>query len=461
MSESPIKFRVAICIPHSGGGVGGLTVAYALSKSPHIHIDIYEAASKFTEIGAGINVWWRTRQVLKTLGLEDDVLRLLPFRPGEDRGKSGHATVSDFSESPAVPSIQYRKADQPEGGLLGVRRADFHETLLNRLTERCRTFTSKRLQSYTQSPDRDVPILLEFHDGTTATCDILIGADGIKSVVRKRMLQEAAVKAEVLKRDAEAAELRNLIEPRFSGVFAYRTLIPSEKLISISPQHRVFSSTVQYLGKNRASLSAIRHPVSRAKLSIQHMIAYPISFGRFINFIGYEVYPDKEGTYFEEAWVADADPKYVSKMYDGWDTEVSELMQITRWAINALETLPFYSFGNVAILGDAAHAMTPFQGAGAGQAIEDALVLSTLLAHERTTKRNAQQVLEIYSRVRQPVATGVARRSRMNGEYFSLRWPGLDKVLGKVQENLEWFSETDAGVDLERAIELLKTEVVT
>jgi salicylate hydroxylase len=71
----------------SGGGVGGLILASALSKSPDIRIDVYEAASKFTEMGAGVGVWWRTRQVLKYLGLEEDVVRLLSFRPGQDRGK--------------------------------------------------------------------------------------------------------------------------------------------------------------------------------------------------------------------------------------------------------------------------------------------------------------------------------------------------------------------------------------
>ena len=71
----------------SGGGVGGLTLAFALSRSPNIRVDIYEAASKFTEIGAGIGVWWRTKQVLTSLGLEEDIIRLLPFRPSEDQGK--------------------------------------------------------------------------------------------------------------------------------------------------------------------------------------------------------------------------------------------------------------------------------------------------------------------------------------------------------------------------------------
>ena len=77
----------------SGGGVGGLTLAFALSRSPNIRVDIYEAASKFTEIGAGIGVWWRTIQVLTSLGLEDDIIRLLPSRPGEDRCELGRYAV--------------------------------------------------------------------------------------------------------------------------------------------------------------------------------------------------------------------------------------------------------------------------------------------------------------------------------------------------------------------------------
>ena len=73
----------------SGGGVGGLSLAFALSRSPDIQVDIYEAASKFTEIGAGILVWRRTKQILASLGLEEDIIRLLPFHPGEDQSKPG------------------------------------------------------------------------------------------------------------------------------------------------------------------------------------------------------------------------------------------------------------------------------------------------------------------------------------------------------------------------------------
>jgi len=77
----------------SGGGVGGLILAFALSRSPNIRVDVYEAASKFAEIGAGIGIWWRTKQVLTSLGLEEDITRLLPSHPDEGQGEPGRYTV--------------------------------------------------------------------------------------------------------------------------------------------------------------------------------------------------------------------------------------------------------------------------------------------------------------------------------------------------------------------------------
>jgi hypothetical protein len=163
---------------------------------------------------------------------------------------------------------------------MGLHRAEFHAVLLNHLPTRCRTSSSKRLESYEQQPD--APIMLHFQDGSTATCDILIGADGLKSAVRKTMFQEAATWAESQHRNTEAAELRNLSEPRFSGAFCYRALIPAVRLSSISPQHRIFSSPVQvcfglliisdlsiiigfyhmqYLGENRVSSNIQRRSV--------------------------------------------------------------------------------------------------------------------------------------------------------------------------------------------------------
>jgi salicylate hydroxylase len=126
---------------------------------------------------------------------------------------------------------------------MGLHHAEFHGVLLSRLSSRCRTYLSKRLESYTQR--LGAPIQLCFHDGSTATCDILVGADGVKSVVRKTMFHEAALWAESQNRNADGPKLRSMSEPRFSGVLSYRTLIPAARLSSIAPQHRVFSSPVQ------------------------------------------------------------------------------------------------------------------------------------------------------------------------------------------------------------------------
>jgi salicylate hydroxylase len=108
-------------------------------------------------------------------------------------------------------------------------------------------------------------------------------------------------------------------------------------------------------------------------------MAYPISRGRFINFAAFEIRPHEEGTHFGGPWVADVDPSYVSSLFRGWEKEVCELIQVrarsldesfvdptlttrsqclsglkvTRWAVNVLPPLPFFAFGNVAILGDA------------------------------------------------------------------------------------------------------------
>jgi salicylate hydroxylase len=151
---------------------------------------------------------------------------------------------------------------------MSFHRAEFHGALLNRLPSCCGAFPSKRLESYTQQPGD--AIMLRFQDGSTATCDILLGADGVKSAVRKTMLHEAASWAESQHRNADAAELRSLSEPHLSGFFCYRALIPAERLSSISSQHRALSSGVQvsysllrvsdtvfyhmqYLGKNIVS----------------------------------------------------------------------------------------------------------------------------------------------------------------------------------------------------------------
>ena len=137
------------------------------------------------------------------------------------------------------------------GGLATLHRSDFQTVLLRRLSSRIHKYTSKRLTHYSQPSNTQEPIRLAFSDGTQALCDVLIGADGIKSAVRADMMQEMAVNAESKGRAAETAALRDCIHPEFSGAVAYRVIIPAERLAAVAPRHRALSAPYQYLGKDK------------------------------------------------------------------------------------------------------------------------------------------------------------------------------------------------------------------
>lgn len=124
------------------------------------------------------------------------------------------------------------------GGMIAFHRPDFHAVLLRHLPTSCRACTAKRILYYAQPRNASAPITLHFEDGSHATCDVLIGADGVKSAVRASLVQELAARASSAH---EAEELRRAAEPRWSGTSAYRATIPAEMLRALLPGHRVLS----------------------------------------------------------------------------------------------------------------------------------------------------------------------------------------------------------------------------
>ncbi|SRR6266545_7885983 len=122
-------------------------------------------------------------------------------------------------------------------------RPDFQKVLLSKLPPSYRVHCSKRLRSYTQRLGG--PISLLFEDGTEALCDVLLGADGLKSAVRRSLLCEKSQWAQGEGRWSEAADLTALIEPCWSGTNAYRALIPADKLRARHPHHRAITQPTQ------------------------------------------------------------------------------------------------------------------------------------------------------------------------------------------------------------------------
>ena len=128
-----------------------------------------------------------------------------------------------------------------KGGLLAFHRPDFHGVILRHLSSHCRTYTGKRLVSYSHTSSPQPVTKLYFRDGTTATCDVLIGADGVKSAVRSARVKELAALAQAEGRDEEAQKLLAAGSPKWSGTVAYRALIPAEALRQHVPQHQVLN----------------------------------------------------------------------------------------------------------------------------------------------------------------------------------------------------------------------------
>lgn len=124
-------------------------------------------------------------------------------------------------------------------------RPEFQRVLLSHLSSSCRTHTSKRLLRFEQDADvgpQSSPIRLFFQDGTTTDCDLLVGADGLKSAVRSCMLDAVAAELQAQGKDAEADEALRAVRPVWSGTMAYRTTIASDVLQGRHPNHRVLAT---------------------------------------------------------------------------------------------------------------------------------------------------------------------------------------------------------------------------
>ncbi|KAI0732214.1 FAD/NAD(P)-binding domain-containing protein [Fomitopsis betulina] len=442
------RLTVAIC----GGGVGGLACAVALARYPDIQVDMYEAASKFAEVGAGVGVWPRAWRVVQALGLAHELAEVAVVAPDH------HLRLS----------FNFRKGDQSEGhtfyqlytpgGLVTVHRPEFQKILLRHLSPSTCTYTSKRLVSYSQPP-RGVPhqaVTLHFQDGTAATCDVLIGADGVKSATRAALVEELAQAAISAGRPGEADSIRSTAQPRWSGLCAYRTTIAAEALRSKMPTHTLLREPMAYFGHD------------------SQLTAYPLLPGGIINVAAFRARYDLEGTQMEGPWVVDTTKDELTADFDGWEPEVQAVFQcitkVSRWAVHTTEPLPTFVSGRVALIGDAAHAAVPFQGAGAGQAIEDAYLLATLLGQPKTTSSSLTSVLQIYDAVRRPYAQTVAETSRECGMLFTLNYPGLssqDMKHGQTTDKLRvvaetlrrkwsWAWETTLDGDIERAVTMLE-----
>ncbi len=316
------KLSVAII----GAGIGGLTAASTLLRVG-IEVQIYEQASGFARVGAGIQQSPNALKVLRQLGLEA-YLRRVAFQPRYARNREcGTGALTN----------QYPLGDDAEqrfgAPYLLLHRGDLH-TALASIVPRAIIHLNRRLVGLDRSR---AGVTLSFADGSRALADAVVGADGVHSVVREILLGPE--------------------KPRFTGRVAYRTTYPAARIGGIP-----LDDNTKWWGRDR------------------HIVIYYVRPNRDeIYFVTSTPEPEFE----VESWSSRGDLNRLRRAYDDFHPHVRAVLaacpEVHKWALVERDPLPRWGEGRVVLLGDACHPMTPYMAQGAATAIEDAAVLSRCL----------------------------------------------------------------------------------
>ncbi len=347
-----------------GGGIAGLTVAAALLRRG-IGCEVFEQTGRLREVGAGVQIAPNATRLLHRLGLSS-YLRRVAVRP---------EAVEMRRWDDNRPIMRIPLGDQCEGTFgapyYAVHRADLQRGLLEllpegtvRLGERCVGVEERR---------DDVELL--FEDGSTATADVVVGADGIHSAVRNALVVD---------------------EPRFSGQTICRGVVPAERLAFLLDEPKV----VLWLGPR------------------QHCVCYPISGGELISFAATAPADDWRA----ESWSAEGRVEDLMAAYATWNDEVLEVVsapdRVGRWGLHDRDTIEHWSSDRITLAGDAAHPMLPFMAQGANQAIEDAVSLA--VCFERAGWHEVAGSLRRYEELRKRRTAQVHELSRKNARTLHL-----------------------------------------
>ncbi|MEW5421594.1 FAD-dependent monooxygenase [Amorphus sp. 3PC139-8] len=341
-----------------GAGIGGLTVTAALRKLG-LPATIYEQAPAFGRVGAGIQLTPNAVKVLRVLGLEQQV-RAAAFAP--EVGYNRDARTGDVTFLHPMGKVTEDRYDAPD---LSMHRAVLHGALESQIPHEQIAF-GKVLAGVDREGDA---VRLSFEDGDSVVADLVIGADGIHSIVRHTLVGEEALS--------------------FTGRVAYRSVYRSERL------GRKIDDRVKWWGEER------------------HIVTYKIDPRREeLYFIASTPEPDFE----VESWSALGDRDTLLAAYEGFHPDARIVLEsapdVRKWALAVRKPLQSWSDERITLLGDAAHPMVPYMAQGAGSAMEDAIILARLLS--KTDPDGYPAALKVYEAHRIPRTTRIQRAASQN-----------------------------------------------
>lgn len=355
-----------------GAGMAGLTTGIAMKKMGYT-VEIYEKTRQLRPAGAGISLWSNGIKVLNWLGLGDQIAEI-----GGQMNRMEYRSHRDepLHEVNLTPLFE-RVGQRP----YPVSRTDLQNMLLE-------AFGSENVHLGcrcvgVEEDESSVTAILE--DGTRVTSDVLIGADGVHSTVRRYVLER------------EAAS-------RYADYVNWNGIVDAKPGLCDS------DNWVIYVGEGK-----------RASMM-------PIGGNRFYFFFGC---PMEKGTVVEPADRRDE----LAQIFAGWPQAVQNLiaeldpLETNRLEISDLDPLERLTRGRVAIVGDAGHATTPTLGQGGCQAMEDAITLTQYLV---TTTISVADALKRYESARKERTASLVLKARKR----------TDTIYGKDPAATEqWYEE--------------------
>jgi salicylate hydroxylase len=357
----------ALPIIIAGGGIGGLAAALTLARSGHT-VKLFEQASEFSEIGAGLQLGPNANRLLRKWGVHE-ILEPDLVAPAELRMMDG---VSDQ----VIGQIPLGKAFEERFGApyYVAHRGDLHRALHTACSRRQEISleTQQAVERYEQS-DTDVTVHLK--SGDTHRAAALIGADGLWSKVRAQVLADGP--------------------PTFANHTTYRTLLTPDEM----PDDASWNAATLWAGPNT------------------HLVHYPISGRRHYNIVA-TVCSDWRNEGWNEPGDKDELLWHFRKGCDRVRRILDAGTSYRKWALADRTPVTRWTDGRVALLGDAAHAVLQYFAQGAAMALEDAECLAESL---KTHDGDVAEALSSYAGTRQPRTAKLHQESRYLGGVYHAR----------------------------------------
>ncbi|KAF7156256.1 hypothetical protein CNMCM5623_009649 [Aspergillus felis] len=397
-----------------GGGIIGVMTAIGLRRRG-INAVIYERASTWHEVSAGFAFTGAARVWMEMI--DPALVELLGSISQKTDASTSNAYWNGYHPRTREDAEDESKSllfRTPTNNLSfwGCVRSQFLQGMAAMLPDGAAKF-GKQLASY-EDDDQSGKVVLHFDDGSTAEADVLLGCDGIHSCTRKVLLGA----------DHPASRAG------FSHTVTYRTMVPIDVGIAALGQ-KVAKSACNHLGPGA------------------DLLVYPVMSGTLLNIavFAYEAaeFPDRD------KMTVQVDRSEIEKLFKGWTPQVADIWKlypekVVKWGIFDLEEAPppTYARGRACLVGDAAHASTPYLGVGACTGVEDALVICTLLESVQQKALGGEalrdalrEALQTYSQVRLDRGRWIHHHSRQMGQMYHWRYGPTGRDPERMKRTLE------------------------